>query len=59
MPHGSSALASQKKRKAKLLRERNQFRKKLELMDISLDDEQSDEMANIVSIMNKEVHSGR
>ena len=56
-PLSTLSPASQKKRKGKLLKERYQYKKKLEHMEVSLDEEQSDEMAQIISIMSKDHHS--
>ena len=49
--------ASQKKRRGKLLKERYQYKKKLELMEITLDDAQNDDMAKIICIVNKDSHA--
>lgn len=48
------SLASQKKRRGNLLKERSQYQKKCEHMELPLDGEQSDEMTNIVHIINRD-----
>ena len=55
-PMSALSPASQKKRRGKLLKERNQYKKKLELMEVTHDDAQNDDMANIVGIVNKDSH---
>ena len=46
--------ASQKKRRGNLLKERSQYQKKCEHMELTLDEEQSNEMTNIVHIINRD-----
>lgn len=46
--------ASQKKRRGNLLKERSQYQKKCEHMELTLNGEQSDEMTNIVHIINRD-----
>lgn len=50
--------ASQKKRKGKLLKERSQLKRRMEHMEITLDDDQSDEMTSIVNILSEDAHRG-
>ena len=55
-PLSSLSPASQKKRKGKLVKERYLYKRKLEHMEVNLNDEQNDDMTNIVSIVNEESH---
>lgn len=55
-PLSALSPASQKKRKGRLLKERYKYKKKLEHMEIVLEDEQNDEMRKIVDIVNGDSH---
>lgn len=46
--------SSKKKRKDNLVKERAQYKKKYEHIELMLDDEQSDEMAHVVDIINRD-----
>lgn len=47
---------SQKKRKGKMVKEQYQLKHHFDRMELSLDDDQSDEMANIVTVLNDSTH---
>ena len=53
-PLAALSPSSRKKRKDNLLKERYQYKKKYEHMDLTLDDEQNEQMANIVDIINRD-----
>ena len=47
---------SRKKRKENLLKERYQYKKKYEHIELTLDDEQNDEMAKILEIIDRDAN---